>query len=54
MAKKNISWNVKTVSTMSFEDFHEVYKDKLDNTKAVYEKITGKKVRKKKEEKEGE
>ncbi len=52
--KKKTSWNVQTVSAMSFEDFHEVYKDRLENTKAVYEKITGKKVRKKKEQKEGE
>lgn len=45
----NTSYNVKVIKEMGFKEFDKLYKDRISDTKEVYEKITGEKVEEKKE-----
>ena len=46
----NTDYNVKAIKEMGFEEFDKLYKNRITDTKEVYEKVTGEKVEEKKEE----
>ena len=46
----NTDYNVKAIKEMGFKEFDKLYKDRITDTKEVYEKVTGEKVEEKKEE----
>jgi len=43
-------YNVKAIKEMGFEEFDKLYKDRITDTKEVYEKVTGEKIEEKKED----
>ena len=40
-------YNVKAIKEMGFKEFDKLYKDRINDTKEVYEQITGEKVEEK-------
>ena len=40
-------YNVKAIKEMGFKEFDKLYKDRISDTKEVYEQITGEKVEEK-------
>ena len=47
----NTDYNVKAIKEMGFEEFDKLYKDRITDTKEVFELVTGEKVKEKESEK---
>ena len=47
----NTDYNVKAIKEMGFEEFDKLYKDRITDTKEVFEQVTGEKVKEKESEK---
>ena len=48
----NTDYNVKAIKEMGFKEFDKLYKNRITDTKEVYEKVTGEKVEEKEKKEE--